>query len=182
MVDALAAIKEASVVLGYANPGEPVIVDAITTPTIGRSGWDTATMAPQVFGWINQTSPDIVTLNIGLNDGYFPTDEAAQDAVVSRIGGIVDNIIASRPGVAVFVSNFERAIDPMPTMKAKIQNMVQIKFTARNKVYFVASYSRVTSAMYFDEVHPTDIGRDIIMQNWTNAIKDYVTGKLPLPN
>ena len=36
--------------------------------------------------------------------------------------------------------------------------------------------------MYFDEVHPAELGRDIIMQNWTNAIIDYITGKLPLPN
>ena len=187
ITQALSAIGKSSAVFGYVNPGEPNIVKQVTTAQIGRSGWSTTDIISQIDGWVDQVIPDIVLLNIGVNDGYFPDDLVAQDAVVSRIATIIDMIQARNPRTAVFVSNFERASDPMPTMYNKIQQMVLAKAAIPPSiyfnVYFVPSLTGVLSSMYVsDGLHPNDSGRIIIMNNWMNAVRNYVqTGAVPPP-
>ena len=187
ITQALSAIGKNSAVFGYVNPGEPNIVTQVTSPQIGRSGWSTTDVIPQVNGWVDQVIPDIVLLNIGVNDGYFPNDPVAQDAVVSRIGTIIDMIRARNSRTAVLVSNFERASDSMPTMYTKIQQMVAAKSATSTgiffNVFFVPSLTGVTSSMYAaDGLHPNQSARLIIMNNWMNAVRSYVqTGTVPPP-
>jgi lysophospholipase L1-like esterase len=187
ITQALSAIGKSSAVFGYVNPGEPNIVKQVTTAQIGRSGWSTTDIISQINGWVDQVIPDIVLLNIGVNDGYFPNDLAAQDAVVSRIATIIDMIHARNPRTAVLVSNFERASDPMPTMYSKIQQMVLARAPVEPSIYFnvffVPSLTGVLSSMYVsDGLHPNESGRLIIMNNWMNAVRSYVqTGTVPPP-
>ncbi len=187
ITQALSAIGKNSAAFGYVNPGEPVIVAPVTTAQIGRSGWSTTDTLPQIDGWVDQVTPDIVLLNIGVNDGYFPNDPAAQDAVVSRIAAIVDRIHARNPRTAVLVSNFERASDPMTSMYSKIQQMVLAKAPAGPSIYynvfFVPSLTGVSSSMYVsDGLHPNESARLVIMNNWMNAVRSYVqTGTVPPP-
>jgi hypothetical protein len=187
ITQALSAIGKNSAVFGYVNPGEPIIVAPVTTAQIGRSGWSTTDTLPQIDGWVDQVTPDIVLLNIGVNDGYFPNDPAAQDAVVSRIAAIVDRIHARNPRTAVLVSNFERASDPMTSMYSKIQQMVLAKAPAGPSIYynvfFVPSLTGVSSSMYVsDGLHPNESARLVIMNNWMNAVRSYVqTGTVPPP-
>ena len=188
ITQALSAVGKSSAVFGYVNPGEPNVVQQVTTAQIGRSGWSTSNVIGQINGWVDQVTPDIVLLNIGVNDGYFPNDLAAQDAVVGRIATIVDMIHARNPRTAVFVSNFERASDPMPTMYSKIQQMVQAKMAGAGqsiyyRVYFVPSLTGVPGTMYVsDGLHPNSSGRLIIMNHWMNAVRSYVqTGAVPAP-
>ncbi|MBL8323327.1 MAG: tandem-95 repeat protein [Rubrivivax sp.] len=187
ITQALSASGRNSQVFAYMNPNEPAVVSPVTAPQIGRSGWNTSHVISQINGWVDQVTPDIVLLNIGVNDGYFPTDPAAQDAVVGRIATIVDMIHARNSRTAVFVSNFERASDPMPTMYSKIQQMVQAKAAQSSgifyKVFFVPSLTGVLGTMYVsDGVHPNDSGRLITMNHWKEAVLSYVqTGNVPLP-
>jgi lysophospholipase L1-like esterase len=187
ITQALTAIGSSSAVLGYVNPGEPNIVRQVTTPQIGRSGWSTTDVISQINGWVDQVIPDIVLLNIGVNDGYFPNDPAAQDAVVGRIGTIVDMIRARNPRTAILVSNFELASDPMPTMSTKIQQMVAQKATTSTgifyNIFFLPSLTGVTSSGYTsDGIHPNESARVVIMNNWMNAVRSYVqTGTVPPP-
>ncbi len=159
----------------------------VTTPQVGGGGWRTSDVMSQIAGWVDQVVPDIVLLNIGVNDGYFPTDPAAQDAVVGRIATIVDMIHARNSRTAVFVSNFERASDPMPDLYNKIQQMVQAKAVNSTglfyNVFFVPSLTGVPGTMYVsDGLHPNDSGRLVIMNHWKDAVLNYVqTGKVPLP-
>jgi len=187
ITQALSAIGRNSAVFGYVNPGEPNIVTQVTSPQIGRSGWSTTDVIGQINGWVDQVIPDIVLLNIGVNDGYFPNDPVAQDAVVSRIGTIIDMIRARNQRTAVLVSNFERASDPMPAMSTKIQQMVAQKSAISTgiffNVFFVPSLTGVTSSMYTsDGLHPNESARLIIMNNWMNAVRSYVqTGTVAPP-
>lgn len=188
ITQALSAVGKSSAVFGYVNPGEPNIVRQVTSPQIGRSGWSTTEVISQINGWVDQVTPDIVLLNIGVNDGYFATDGAAQDAVVSRIATIVDMIHARNPRTAVLVSNFERASDPMPTMYSKIQQMVAAKSAGAGnsiyyRVFFVPSLTGVAGSMYVgDGLHPNDSARLLIMNHWMNAVRSYVqTGTVPAP-
>lgn len=187
ITQALSAIGRNSAVFGYVNPGEPNIVTQVTSPQIGRSGWSTTDVIGQINGWVDQVIPDIVLLNIGVNDGYFPNDPVAQDAVVSRIGTIIDMIRARNQRTAVLVSNFERASDPMPAMSTKIQQMVAQKAAISTgiffNVFFVPSLTGVTSSMYTsDGLHPNESARLIIMNNWMNAVRSYVqTGTVAPP-
>jgi len=187
ITQALTGIGRNSQVFGYVNPGEPNIVTQVTTPQIGRSGWSTTDVLGQIDGWVDQVIPDIVLLNIGVNDGYFPNDPAAQDAVVSRIASIVDRIHARNQRTAVLVSNFELASDTMPAMYTKIQQMTLAKAAPAGSifrnVFFVPSLAGVTSSMYVsDGIHPNDSGRIVIMNNWMNAVLSYVqTGTVPPP-
>ncbi|MBL8345948.1 MAG: tandem-95 repeat protein [Rubrivivax sp.] len=188
ITQALSAIGKSSAVFGYVNPGEPNVVEQVTSPQIGRSGWSTTHVISQINGWVDQVTPDIALLNIGVNDGYFPNDGTAQDAVVSRIATIVDMIHARNPRTAVFVSNFERATDPMPTMYSKIQQMVQAKSAGAGnsiyyRVFFVPSLTGVPGSMYAsDGLHPNDSARLLIMNHWMNAVRSYVqTGTVPAP-
>jgi hypothetical protein len=188
ITQALSAIGKNSAVFGYVNPGEPNIVKQVTTPQIGRSGWSTTDVISQLNGWVDQVTPDIALLNIGVNDGYFPNDPASQDAVVARIATIIDMIHGRNPRTAVLVSNFERASDPMQTMHTKIQNMVLAKTAGIGnsiyyRAYFVPSLTGVSSSMYVsDGLHPNDSARLIIMNNWMSAVRSYVqTGTVPPP-
>ncbi|MBL8339841.1 MAG: tandem-95 repeat protein [Rubrivivax sp.] len=187
ITQALSASGRNSQVFGYMNANEPVVVSPVTAPQVGRSGWNTSHVISQINGWVDQVTPDIVLLNIGVNDGYFPNDPAAQDAVVGRIATIVDMIHARNSRTAVFVSNFERSSDPMPTVYSKIQQMVQAKAANSSgifyKVFFVPSLTGVLGTMYVsDGVHPNDSGRLIAMNHWKDAVLSYVqTGNVPLP-
>jgi lysophospholipase L1-like esterase len=180
ITQALGAIGKSSAVFGYVNPGEPNIVRQVTAPQIGRSGWSTGDVLPQINGWVDQVTPDIVLLNIGINDGYFPNDSAAQDAVVGRIATIIERIHARNPRTAVMVSNFERASDAMPAMSTKIQQMVAAKMAGVGRsiyynVFFVPSLTGVTGSMYTsDGLHPNESARILIMNNWMNAVRSYV--------
>lgn len=188
ITQALSAIGRSSAVFGYVNPGEPTIVRPVTTPQIGRSGWSTSDVISQINGWVDQVTPDIVLLNVGVNDGYFPTDTVAQDGVVTRIATIVDMIHARNPRTAVFVSNFERASDPMPALATKIQQMVQARSAGAGnsiyyRVFYVPSLTGVSGSMYVsDGLHPNSSGRLLIMNHWANAVREYVqTGTVSAP-
>lgn len=97
ITQALSAIGKSAAVFGYVNPGEPNIVRQVTTAQIGRSGWNTTNVISQINGWVDQITPDIVLLiiNIGVNDGYFPNDPAAQDAQAGRAS--ITTSISCRP-------------------------------------------------------------------------------------
>jgi hypothetical protein len=179
ITQALTAAGRNSQVFGYVNPNEPVIVKPVTQAQIGRSGWSTTDVLGQIDGWVDQVIPDIVLLNIGVNDGYFPNDPAGEDAVVSRIAAIIDRIHARNPRTAVLVSNFGRGTDPLTSMATKIQQMALAKAappgSVLRNVFFVPSLTGVTGSMYVaDGVHPNESARLVIMDNWMKAVRSYV--------
>src|SRR5215475_11187252 len=136
----------------------------------GHPGWRIDQIDANIVGWLRATAPHTVLLHIGTNDMNQNFDVANAPA---RLSTLVDHILATMPGVEVFVAQITPESDP--TQEARVQaynaalpGVVQSKGP---QVHLVDMHSALTTADLADGVHPNATGYDKMAAVWYSALR-----------
>lgn len=181
---ALAGSKSITFV-GSGSSG-PDKVDNTTFPKKheGHPGWTIATgggrdgLQEKIVGWLNDSSPNIVTLMIGTNDTSISLDLANAPA---RLGKLLDTIIQTKPNALIVLAKIVPSKDDALNGRIKTYNdampaLVKTRADAGKHVILVdlntpftknANYK--TEYMY-DGLHPNDTGHAVMAKVWFDAI------------
>ncbi len=135
----------------------------------------------RVNGWLNTSTPDIVTLMIGTND----TRKDSISQVSSQLIGLIDKITQQLPDAQLLVASIP-PIHPDGQSQARIQNtldfnaaipdIVDGKVAEGKKVKFVDMTSLtvddISSPPEDSGLHPTVEGYGLIADFWYDALLD----------
>jgi hypothetical protein len=136
----------------------------------GHPGWRIDEIDANIVTWLRTSAPHTVLLHLGTNDMNQNHDVANAPA---RLSTLVDHILATAPGVEVFVAQITPETDS--TLEARVRaynaalpGMVQGKGP---HVHLVDMHSALTTADLADGVHPTAGGYDKMAAVWYSALR-----------
>jgi len=136
----------------------------------GHSGWRIDQLDANIVTWLRGSAPHTVLLHIGTNDVNQNLDLANAPA---RLSTLVDHILATAPGVEVFVAQITPEADP--TFEARIRaynaalpGALQGK---GSRVHLVDMHSALSVADLADGVHPTAAGYAKMGAVWFAALR-----------
>jgi lysophospholipase L1-like esterase len=154
------------------NEGHPgyTIDDSTSPPTTGIS--------PLVDHAMATYKPNVILLLIGTNDMHYQVDVANAP---TRLGALIDQIIADAPQALVVVSTLIPAKGAQDVLtqayNAKVPGVVQERAAAGKHVTLVDMYPvlKVWSyADYSDSEHPNDTGYSLMGQAWYAALRPFL--------
>jgi lysophospholipase L1-like esterase len=136
----------------------------------GHSGWRIDQLDANIVSWLRTSAPHTVLLHIGTNDVNQNFDLANAPA---RLSTLVDHILATAPGVEVFVAQITPEADP--TFEARIRAYnAALPDALRGKgprVHLVDMHSALGTADLADGVHPTAVGYARMGAVWYAALR-----------
>jgi lysophospholipase L1-like esterase len=145
----------------------------------GHSGWRIDQIDANVVAWLRGTAPHTVLLHIGTNDMNQDYDVANAPA---RLSTLVDHILATLPGVELFVAQITPESDPAQEARVRAYNAA-LPALVQGKgphVHLVDMHSALTTADLADGVHPSAGGYDKMAAVWYSALRS-VPGSLAPP-
>jgi len=144
----------------------------------GHSGWRIDQIDANIVAWLRATSPHTVLLHIGTNDMIQNLDIANAPA---RLAGLVDHILASAPGVELFVAQIVPASDA--TVESRIQAFnAAVPGVVQSKgphVHVLNMHSVVTTADLADGIHPGAAGYAKMAAAWFAALQSVPVSLVP---
>ncbi|MEU0095728.1 FG-GAP-like repeat-containing protein [Kribbella sp. NPDC006257] len=131
----------------------------------GHSGWIIDQVRAEIDGWLAGVRPDVVTLHLGINDLNRNVDVPNAPA---RFKGLVDRIVADKPGVTVLVLGL---IPTTPGLESKVATFnAAIKAALTNPKTRYVEPPALTSAEMADGLHPNDAGFQRMAQAFYPAL------------
>ncbi len=131
----------------------------------GHSGWIIDQVRAEIDGWMAGARPDVVTLHLGINDLNRNVDVPNAPA---RFKGLVDRIVADKPGVTVLVLGL---IPTTPGLESKVASFnAAIKSALTNPKTRYVEPPALTSAEMADGLHPNDAGFQRMAQAFYPAL------------
>ena len=131
----------------------------------GHSGWIIDQVRAEIDGWMAGARPDVVTLHLGINDLNRNIDVPNAPA---RFKGLVDRIVADKPGVTVLVLGL---IPTTPGLESKVATFnAAIKSALTNPKTRYVEPPALTSAEMADGLHPNDAGFQRMAQAFYPAL------------
>ncbi len=143
----------------------------------GWPGWRVDQLNDSVAAWISKTSPDVILLQIGVNDLLQGADV---QTVSSRLDKLIGNINAEAPGAKLFVSSimdvlvpnyYKVSLDSVKAYNAQIPVIVK-KYNSK-QIWFVDinSKSNLGSDDFSeDRLHPNDSGYLKMANAWKQSL------------
>src|SRR2546430_5469515 len=142
----------------------------------GHSGWRIDQLDANIVTWLRTSAPHTVLLHIGTNDVNQNFDPGGAPA---RLSTLVGHILATAPGVEVFVAQITPEADP--TFEARIRAYnAALPDALRDKgphVHLVDMHGALGIADLADGVHPTAAGYAKMGAVWYAALRS-VSGAL----
>ena len=144
----------------------------------GHSGWLIGQIDANIVAWLRATNPHTVLLHIGTNDMNGNVDIANAPA---RLSALVDHILATAPGVEIFVAQI------IPAMNATVESRI-VAFNAalpgalQSKgphVHVVNMHSALTTADLADALHPSAGGYAKMAAAWFAALQSVPVSLVP---
>jgi lysophospholipase L1-like esterase len=134
----------------------------------GHPGWRIAEIAARADEWLAASRPDVVLLHIGTND--MRSDERAVGAA-GRLSALIDQILAARPGVRIFVAELVGARDEavqarIDAYNAEIPGIV----AGKGPRVRLVDLSSVDGPGLADNLHPNDDGSARMAVLWYRAV------------
>src|SRR2546423_3885874 len=142
----------------------------------GHSGWRIDQLDANIVTWLRTSAPHTVLIHIGTNDVNQNLDLANAPA---RLSTLVDHILATAPGVEVFVAQITPEADPTRETRIRAYNAA-LPGALQGKgshVHLVDMHSAVSTADLADGVHPTAAGYAKMGAVWYSALRS-VSGAL----
>ena len=136
----------------------------------GHSGWRIEQIDANIVGWLRATNPHTVLLHIGTNDMAQNFNIASAPA---RLSALVDHILATAPGVEVFVAQIIPATDATVESRIRAFNAA-IPGAMQNKgghVHVVNLHDALTTADLADTLHPSASGYAKMAVRWVSALQ-----------
>lgn len=132
----------------------------------GHPDWTVAEIEGRVGGWLRTYEPDVVLLQIGVND---LSRGATPDQTAKAVSHLVTTILTVRPDVRLFVGT----LLPSPNKKldAKIVQFNKAISKLRN-VRLVDMYSALDTADIYENIRPTGGGFSRMAARWHAALLD----------
>ena len=144
----------------------------------GHSGWRIDELDANIVGWLRASAPHTVLLHIGTNDVNQNLDLANAPA---RLSTLVDHILATVPGVELFVAQITPETDPTRETRilaynAALPGALQGK---GSHVHLVDMHSAVSTGDLADGVHPTAAGYAKMGAVWYSALRSVPAALAP---
>ena len=139
----------------------------------GHSGWEINDLTERVAGWLARWQPTVVLLHIGTNDLDRDLDVVGAPA---RLGGLLDTILRTRPGVTLYVASIAPVGSPLVQSRidaynAEIPRLVAERVRGGHRVHQVDIAGLLTAeADLADELHPNDQGYAKMAEAWFKAL------------
>nr|WP_206685853.1 GDSL-type esterase/lipase family protein [Kribbella qitaiheensis] len=131
----------------------------------GHSGWIIDQVRAEIDGWLAAARPDVVLLHLGINDLNRNVDVPNAPA---RFRGLVDRIVADKPGVTVIVLGL---IPTTPGLESKVATFnAAVKSALTNPKTRYVDPPALTSAEMADGLHPNDAGFQRMAQAFYPAL------------
>jgi lysophospholipase L1-like esterase len=143
----------------------------------GHSGWMVDDLTQKIDGWLAAQQPDVVLLQIGINDLDRSTDKAHAG---DRLAVLVDRIFADRPSVRLILQGV------LPTTAGLEQLAQQYDRQAaalvptereRGRDMTYAAPPQLTSAEFYNRLHPNDRGYARIADAFFQAMDGDLTNQ-----
>jgi lysophospholipase L1-like esterase len=144
----------------------------------GHSGWRIDQLDANIVTWLRTSAPHTVLLHIGTNDVNQNLDLANAPA---RLSTLVDHILATAPGVELFVAQITPETDPtlegrIRAYNAALPGALQGK---GSHVHLVDMHGALTTADLADGVHPTAAGYAKMGAVWYSALRSVPAALIP---
>ena len=157
----------------------------------GHPGWVIADgggrdgLQDMIVGWLNSSSPDIVTLMIGTNDTDIQLDLTNAPM---RLGKLIDTIIQTKPNTLVVLAQIVPSKKDALNARVKTYNdampaLVKARADAGKHVVLVDLSSAFTKNANFkteymyDDLHPNDTGHAVMAKVWWDAVGGLLRSK-----
>jgi lysophospholipase L1-like esterase len=137
----------------------------------GHPGWRIAQLTERIDGWMAQSRPDVVLLDIGTND-LLHHDNLAE--APDRLVTLLDHIIAANPEVRVLLAGLlvvdrghEADFEQFNSAVALVAGLYADNVT-------LVDMARVPVANTVDHVHPNALGYQQMAYQWHEALRDVL--------
>ncbi|WP_163504851.1 GDSL-type esterase/lipase family protein [Fodinicola acaciae] len=130
----------------------------------GHPDWTVADIDGHVGGWLRTYAPDVVLLQIGIND---LSRGSSPDQTASAVSHLVSTILTVRPQVRLFVGTLLPS--PNEKLDAKIVDFNKALNKLRN-VHLVDLYSALDTTDVYDNIRPTGGGFSRMAARWYAAL------------
>jgi lysophospholipase L1-like esterase len=144
----------------------------------GHQGWRIDQIDANIVTWLRTSSPHTVLLHIGTNDMNQNYDVANAPA---RLSTLVDHVLATMPGVELFVAQITPETDPAREARVQAYNAA-LPAMVRGKgahVHLVDMHSALTTADLADGIHPNAAGYDKVAGVWYAALRSVPVSLTP---
>jgi lysophospholipase L1-like esterase len=144
----------------------------------GHFGWRADQARDQISAAMESQMPDVVMLNIGINDLFVGQ---STDSTASEIGQIIDRLRIHNPNVIVLLALLgptDRVSNAtILEMNAKIAELAAAKSTSTSQVRTVDLYTGFSHATHtYDGTHPNAAGEALQAERWFEALKLVLPG------
>ena len=169
--------------------GTPTNIPTLDLRTIGQdhcegySGKTTAYIAANIAAWLAIDSPDIVLLQIGIND-ISKGATAEPTTAETNLYQIITTIVSNAPNARVIVAQitpYSTYTDALAKYNTYIRNTLVPGFMAQGKYVttvnqytnlLVAGTTNIDTSLYANGInHPNAVGYDRMAQTWFNGIQ-----------
>ncbi|MBN2475148.1 MAG: hypothetical protein JXB62_11105 [Pirellulales bacterium] len=149
----------------------------------GHWGWKTTDVAAKLPGWIEGSTPDIVTILLGSNDVRGDTREEKL-ASVERVRQAMEKIVAilrrRNPQVVILLGQCFQEWEPFADMREAMVELAQKQNRPESPVVVVdhsrgwISNPQTDGTHTVDWVHPNPAGDEKLARNYFAAMKPYL--------
>ncbi len=141
----------------------------------GHFGIEISALAALTTGDLNTYKPNLVLLDVGIND--LGNNDDVADAP-TRLASLIDQVLAAEPDATVLVAQLVVNGDPTIESRAVTFNdalpaIVQTRASAGKHVYLV-NMSALTTADLDGTLHPNDTGYQLMANAWDAAIQQVI--------
>lgn len=133
----------------------------------GHAGFRADQIASQITGWASANVPDIVLLQVGINDLF--QGRSASDTAAS-IGQIIDNLRSVNPNVKIGLAEITPSTNADVTdLNNRIATLASQKNSGSSPVTLVnqtSGFNPAAGSNTFDGLHPNDSGDQLVASKW----------------
>ncbi len=146
----------------------------------GHYGYTISELASLATSNLNTYRPNLVLLDVGINDLASGTESASDVAAApSRLGSLIDQVFNAEPDATVLVAQLivnqtSAAVEnEVVSFNNALPAIVQARANAGKHIYLV-DMSAVTTADLDGNTHPNDTGYQVMANAWYGAIQQVI--------